>query len=292
MKNLREKYLKLKEEKENKKVKNDPKYLNFFDLPEGKTMTVRFLPDSATDDIFVEFAQHGGELKNSKIGKISCASTSSGQRCPACSHSYEFHKNGEKDEAKLWRRKETYIAQVVVIESPIEVPATEDGNPVKLFRMPFSIKDIIVESVINQTIEDPTANDFVIKKTVNKGGFADYSKSYFKTKESDIPESILSNENLSLYNLSDEIPEPATEKQVQAWLDNAIELHAEKTSDEENEEATQPAKKVAVQSKTTASAVAQPKESEEKQDQKQEQNAQGKTLSRSELMARLNARRA
>ena len=225
---LREKLIKQEQRKEH--GGSDPRFLNYFNLDFGQQMTIRVLPDGGTsDELWLEYSQHGPNLDSQDVENISCAKTSSGERCPACSYSYSFHKEGMKDDAKKWRAKDVNIAQCIVVESPIEISQSPDGNSVKLIYLPYGMKEAMKEAIINQTITDPTACDFVIKKTKNQGGFASYDKSYFKTKESDLPESFLATIEAGtsyLYDLKAQLPEPATAEQVGVWLEKAIELEA------------------------------------------------------------------
>jgi len=225
VKKLREKLIK---DEENKgKNKTDPRFLNYFDLDFNEKMTIRFLPDGGSSgEYWLEYATHGPNLHNPSIEAISCASTSSGERCPACTYSYEFHNDGDRDEAQKWRRKDTSVAQCIVIKSDIEINESEDGNPVKLMYLPYSIKEEIKDSIINGTIDDPINHDFVIKKTKNQGGRASYEKSFFKPNSEDLPDVIVEalEEGVAvLYDLSEELPKAADADEVDAWLEDAIE---------------------------------------------------------------------
>lgn len=238
--------IKNKLEKEgNKKGGNDKRFLNYFDLESNKTMTIRLMPDGGdSEELWLEYSTHGGNLKNPMVDRITCANMND-EKCPACSYSYGLWQNDEKDEAKKWRNKTTYISQCIVIESPIEINQSDDGNMIKLIYLPFGIKEVIKEAIINGTIEDPTEVDFVIKKTKNSGGYSTYDKSFFKTKESDIPTEVLNSigDGTSyLYDISDELPEIATAAEVKVWLDKTIDIveGVESAADIEPEEEVEP----------------------------------------------------
>jgi hypothetical protein len=222
---IREKLI--KKEKESGK-KNDPRFLNYFDLEMGKTMTIRLLPDGGdTGELWLDYATHGKALRNKDVGSISCVYVSDGEKCSVCGYSYGLLQSGDKDGAKKWRRKDVSVGQCVVIESSTEISQSEDNNLVKLIYLPYGMRDVITESIMNGTIEDATAFDLVIKKTKNSGGYADYGKSYFKTKSTNVPDSFL--ESLDdgssyLYDLSKELPEVSTAPQVDEWLKNSIDI--------------------------------------------------------------------
>ena len=229
---------KMQKEKESggKGKKNDPRRLNYFDMKEGEKLKIRFLPDAETGEYWLEYATHGPNLKLRGLDSISCAYTSNGEDCPACAHSFEFYEEGDKTQAQRWRRKETYIGQVLVTDDNpcIEVPEAEDGNPVKLMFIPWGIIEAIQEAIMEERIGEIIDHDFYIKKTSSKGGQASYSKSYFVETESVLDDEILDmfeddDSPVRLFDLSEELPAPSTTDEVEEWLDKAIELD-EKTS--------------------------------------------------------------
>lgn len=224
---LRDKFVKRETEKKTKKG-GDKRFLNYYDLDEGDKMTIRLLPDGGdSGEYWLEYATHGGNLKTRGVESISCAYTSSGEDCPACAHSFEYYNDGDKDEAQRWRRKETYIGQCLVIDSPIEVNETDDENPVKLLYLPYSVIEEITESIMEQKIGEIIDHDFVIKKTVGKNGYAGYGKSYFNTSEEPLSDDVLDmfeDGSLKLFDLSEELPEASSTDDVEEWLDKTIEI--------------------------------------------------------------------
>lgn len=233
---LRNKLQKEREDKENgnKKKKSDTRFLNYYDLEFGQEMVVRLLPDgSGSGDLYKEYETHGPNLKNPSIERISCVYKSSGERCPICYHSYQLNQSGDKEEAKRWRGKQTFISQCLVIDSPIEINESDDQNPVKLMYLPWGMKESIVDAILNGTISDPTEVNFVIKKTKNQGGFASYDKSYFKINDDrDIPDAFaeaLEAGVAYLYDLNEEVPPVATVEESQEWLNNAIAVESGNT---------------------------------------------------------------
>lgn len=227
---LRDKFLKEEEQKENKtsNKKKDPRILNYFDLDFNQTMTIRLLPDGGeSGDLWTLYETHGPNLKNRNIDSISCVYKETGESCSACGYSYGLHTEGNKKEAARWRGKETAIGQCVVVESPIEITPSEDDNLVKLFYVPYGMREAIKEAIVNGIIEDPTTVNFVIKKTKNQGGQASYSKSFFKPNDDEMPDHVvasLSDATSYLYDLSLERPAVSTAVEVQEWLDKAIQI--------------------------------------------------------------------
>ena len=224
---LREKFLKQADDKANKGkgAKKDLRFLNYYDLKYGETITIRLLPDAESEELWLDYSTHGSNLKNRAIKPISCVWDMQGESCPACGHSYSFHEQGDKKEAARWRSKESSVGQCVVVDSPIEIAQAEDGNLVKLIHIPYGIREYIKECVINQTVPDPTAVNLVIKKTENAGKQATYNKTYFNINDDAFPEEVLSSFEVDesyLYDLSKELPPSSTAAEVQTWLDAAI----------------------------------------------------------------------
>jgi hypothetical protein len=231
--NMREEIEKRKSEG-GKKKGGDKRFLNYYDMKVGEKLTVRFLPDPETGEYWAEYATHGPNLKLRGLDGISCAYTSSGEECPACTHSFDYYNDGDKTQAQRWRRKETYIGQVLVMdeEPMIEVNETEDGNPVKLLYIPWGVIEVMQEAIMEERIGEIIDHDFIIKKTEKKGGQANYDKSYFKETEDILPDEVLDafdEGEFTLHDLSKELPAPSTTEDVDEWLEKAIELD-EKTS--------------------------------------------------------------
>ena len=211
----------------------DNRFLNYYNLDFNETVTIRLLPYE--NELFLEYETHGPNLRNPAIGSIACSYKSSGERCPICSHSYNFYSAGDKDEAKRWRGKTTTVAQCIVIDSGnLDVNVSDDKNPIKLIYLPWGMKEAILDPIIDGRVDNPSEVDFVIKKTKNQGGLASYSKSYYNIGgSSDFPEDILEmieNGQAYLYDLNEELPKPSTAKECQEWLDNAIEIDSGKVA--------------------------------------------------------------
>ena len=224
---MKERFTKKSEAKKSGKG-GDKRFLNYFDLKEGEKMTIRLLPDGGNSgEYWLEYATHGGNLKLRGLDSISCAYTSSGENCPACAHSFDYHNDGDKEQAQRWRSKETHIGQCMVVDAPMEINETEDGNPIKLVYLPFSIVEEIQEAIMEGKIGEIMDHEFTIKKTIGKNGFAQYNKSYFNTTEDPLADDILKmfdDGKLNLFDLSEELPAPTSTEEVDEWLEKAIEL--------------------------------------------------------------------
>lgn len=224
--NLREKLIKQQEEENNR---GDPAFLNYFDLKEGEQMEVLLVAD-LNGELFAEYSTHSA--RRNGVKGINCCYTSSGEPCAPCQHGYEIYQSNPNDDAvkkesSEWRKKQHFLGQVIVVKSPIAVPESEDGNLVKKFNMPFSIKEMIVDGIINETVPNPTDRILVIKKTKkNNTEWSTYEKSFFKPMEqSVIPPEFSEAFDAGMirpYNLKAEIPAPTHEAELVEWLEKAL----------------------------------------------------------------------
>lgn len=159
--------------------KDKPEVLPYYKLDFNEKMEVAFIPYE-DGDLFKHFKRHGGNLGVSGVGSVDCIWHSRGESCPACAKGYTYVENGKGTPmSKKWMAKDTFVAQVVVLSAPFDIEPLEDGNEVRLFYMPFAVKEKIIEAFQEGIIEDPTQHTFVIKKTKSAGGEASYQNSYF-----------------------------------------------------------------------------------------------------------------
>ncbi len=224
--NLREKLLKDREEQE-AGSNNDARVLNYFDLQYGEQIEVLLVADDA-GELFYEYSSHTAP-RGSNVRGINCSFSSSREPCCVCDYGWElYQRTNNKDLSGKWRRKNHILGQVLPLNFPktLSIPESEDGNLVKLFYMPWGIKELIVDSLINQTISDPTEHVLVIKKTKNQGGKPAYNKSYFKTEKvvlDPVYEELYANGQIKPYNLKAELPAPTTSQDMETWLRTALE---------------------------------------------------------------------
>ena len=179
---------------------DNPKILPYYKLEFGEKIEVMFLayPDG---DLFKHFKKHGPNLGVGAVGSVDCIYHSRGDSCPACAKGYSYVEDGKGTPmSKKWMAKDYYVAQVVVVNAPFDIPDLEDKNEVRIFYMPFAVMEKIKESYAEGIVEDPTDHIFYIKKSKNQGGNASYANSYFS-------------------------PKPAGEEIFDAFDDAIVELH-------------------------------------------------------------------
>lgn len=204
-------------------TRQDPTVLRYFDLDFGERMRIRLLPATDDNDLYLTYATH----RSNQRGKpaIRCVYESKGESCPACVYGYSLFEKGDEEGSKKWRKRETFVAQCVVIKSDIEIPDTDDGNPVRKIYLPFRVKEMIRNSILNGVIEDPTEHDLIIAKTRGAGDRASYESSMFDGRPREFPEEILDQFEKGtayLYDLTEDMPEAVDSQDVQDWLDDLL----------------------------------------------------------------------
>lgn len=224
----------LKKQIEREDNKNDPRLLPYFNLKDGDKMEVLIVPD-VNGNIWKQFSAHGPNLGVRTAGRIRCAHESTGDECPACQKGFglldlfrETEDETYKEEAKRWFSKDYVLCSVIVLDTPIDIPVSDDGNEVKLWYMPFKVVEHIKQQIKEGQIEpeDLTSTPFVIKATKNKGGRASYEHSYFSRQPVDddvlaaLEDSVI--EPYDYENL--DLVDPATTgNEVEEWLVSAEE---------------------------------------------------------------------
>lgn len=206
------------------KREDNPKILPYYKLETGEKLEVMFQPYE-DGDLFKHFKKHGPNMGVASVGSVECIFHSRGESCPACAKGYSYVEDGKGTPmSKKWMAKDYYVAQVVVIDAPFDMPELEDGNQMRIFYMPFAVMEKIKESYAEGIVEDPTDHVFVIKKTENQGGNASYANSFFRPKPAgdDIYEAF-EDATIELHDLVEEgiQPEEATTEEVEEWVEKA-----------------------------------------------------------------------
>ena len=191
-----------------------------WNMDEGHTATVRFLPDGDSKNTFfwveramikLPFAGIKGEAESKQTTvQIPCVEMW-GESCPILSEvrTWFKDKNLEDMGRKYWKKR-SYIFQGFVRENPIGEDKTPD-NPIRRFIIGPQIFQIIKSALMDPDMtEMPTdyaaGLDFRISKTT-KGGYADYSTSKWARKESALTEDeALALEKHGLFDLSGFLP--------------------------------------------------------------------------------------
>jgi|TARA_B100001287_G_scaffold263172_1_gene253780 hypothetical protein len=200
----------------------------FWNIPEGTTSTLRFLPDANKDNTFfwVERAMiklpfpgiKGQADTKPTIVQVPCMEMFN-EPCPVLAEVRTWFKDPAlEDMGRKYWKKRSYIFQGFVVNSTLDEETTPE-NPIRRFVINPSIFNIIRSALMNPEMEDlPTDNesgrDFKLTKT-QKGGYADYSTSTWSFKARSLGESERSAiDQYGLHNLSDYMPKKPSQEEL------------------------------------------------------------------------------
>lgn len=206
--------------------KEDNRFLNYYDLKENQKMEILLLPDPSGELIY-SYETHGPNMRLPGAGSVRCSYESSDESCPACGIGWEAYQKGDKEESAKWMRKETIVAQCVVLNSPIEIPDNPDDNLVKLIYLPSKVRDMINNAITEEIIGNPTEHVLHLKKTKNDGGMNSYESSWFTQAVYEPDQDLIDavEEDLVRPYSFDElledgtIPSPTSADEVQEWVE-------------------------------------------------------------------------
>lgn len=196
-----------------------------WNIPEGSTARVRFLPDADPKNSFfwveramirLPFAGIKGQADSKPvIVQVPCMEMY-GEACPVLAEVRPWFKDPSLEEMgrKYWKKK-SYLFQGFVRENALADDKTPE-NPIRRFVISPQIFNLVKNALLDPEMENlPTdyqaGLDFNIKKT-SKGGYADYNTSTWSRKESALTaQEAAAIEQYGLYNLSDFLPKKPTE---------------------------------------------------------------------------------
>jgi len=201
-----------------------------WNMDEGTTATVRFLPDADNKNTFFWVERQiiklpfngvkGDPNFKQTVVQVPCVEMyNDGSTCPILAEVRPWYKDESlKELANKYWKKRSYLFQGFVRQNPIGDDTTP-ANPIRRFIISPQIFTIIKSSLMDPEMEElPTdfmrGLDFNIKKT-SKGGYADYSTSNWARKESALTEAEQAAiEAHGLYNLTDFLPKKPTDAEL------------------------------------------------------------------------------
>jgi hypothetical protein len=201
----------------------------FWNLKEGETATLRFLPDGDENNTFfwqerlmikLPFAGIKGETDSRPVQvQVPCMEMY-GDTCPVLSEVRPWFKDPKLEDLgrKYWKKR-SYVFQGFVTDNPLAEDTTPD-NPIRRFIIGPQIFQIIKGALMDPDMSemptDYTAGvDFRITKT-SKGGYADYSTSTWARRERPLSEDeYKAIEAHGLFNLSDYLPKKPSDVEVE-----------------------------------------------------------------------------
>jgi len=200
----------------------------FWNIKEGETATLRFLPDgNATNDFFwaerlmikLPFSGVKGDTSSRPVQvQVPCMEMY-GESCSILNEVRGWFKDASlEDMGRKYWKKRSYIMQGFVTDNPLTDDNTPE-NPIRRFIIGPQIFQIIKQSLLDPDMEelptDYTAGvDFRLNKT-SKGGYADYGTSNWARRERPLGDAEMNAINThGLFNLSDFLPKKPTDVEI------------------------------------------------------------------------------
>ena len=200
----------------------------FWNMKEGESSTLRFLPDGDESNTFfwkerlmikLPFAGVKGETDSRPVQvQIPCMEMY-GDSCEILNEVRGWFKDPSlEDMGRKYWKKRSYIFQGFVTENALSEDSTPE-NPIRRFIIGPQIFQIIKQALMDPDMEelptDYTAGvDFRLNKTT-KGGYADYSTSSWARRERPLGDAEMKAiEAHGLFNLNDFLPKKPSEVEV------------------------------------------------------------------------------
>ncbi len=204
----------------NRQSGGDNSIYPFWNISEGSSATLRFLPDGSADNTFfwqerlvikLPFAGVKGETDSRPVQvQIPCMEMY-GETCNILNEVRGWFKDSSlEDMGRKYWKKRSYIFQGFVTDNPLSDDQTPE-NPIRRFIIGPQIFQIIKQALMDPDMEelptDYTAGvDFRLNKT-SKGGYADYSTSNWAARERPLSDVEMNAVNTNgLFTLSDFLP--------------------------------------------------------------------------------------
>ena len=200
----------------------------FWNMAEGTTASLRFLPDGDNNNTFfwrerlmikLPFAGVKGETDSKPVQvQIPCMEMY-GESCAILNEVRGCFKDPSLEEMgrKYWKKR-SYLFQGFVTDDPLKEESVPE-NPIRRFIIGPQIFQIIKQALMDPDMEElPTdytsGIDFRLNKT-SKGGFADYSTSNWARRERPLNDKEMHAINtFGLFSLNDFLPKKPTDVEV------------------------------------------------------------------------------
>jgi len=200
----------------------------FWNMQEGTSATLRFLPDGNPDNTFfwverlmikLPFAGVKGDTGSKPVQvQVPCMEMY-GDSCSILQEVRGWFKDPSlEDMGRKYWKKRSYIFQGFVTDNPLTDDEAPE-NPIRRFIIGPQIFQIIKQALMDPDMEelptDYTAGvDFRLNKT-SKGGYADYSTSNWARRDRPLGDAEMAAVNThGLFNLNDFLPKKPGEIEV------------------------------------------------------------------------------
>ena len=200
-----------------------------WNIAEGTSATVRFLPDADPNNTFfwieramikLPFAGVKGETNSKPVTvQVPCMEMW-GETCPILTEVRPWFKDKSLEDMgrKYWKKK-SYLFQGFVVDSQYKEDGKSPENPIRRFIIGSQIFNIVKAALLDPDMEEmPTdyvrGTDFRITKT-SKGGYADYSTSNWARRERALDEAEQAAiKQYGVFNLKDFLPKKPGEVEL------------------------------------------------------------------------------
>ena len=199
-----------------------------WNMEEGNSATLRFLPDGNTKNTFfwaeramikLPFNGVKGEMESKQVQvQVPCVEMW-GDNCQILAEVRTWFKDKSlEDMGRKYWKKRSYIFQGFVRENPMSDDKAPE-NPIRRFIIGPQIFATIKSALMDPELEEMPTDylrglDFRITKT-SKGGYADYNTSKWARKESALTEAEQAAvEKYGLFNLGDFLPKKPSDVEL------------------------------------------------------------------------------
>jgi hypothetical protein len=228
MPSLAEIRAKLQQSQQTSSVSGDNSVYPHWNIQEGQTATLRFLPDGDSSNTFfwveraminLPFSGVVGDTGSKPITvQIPCMEMW-GESCPILTEVRPWFKDKALEEMgrKYWKKR-SYLFQGFVVDSKLQEDNVPE-NPIRRFLISSQIYNIVKNALMDTEIDElPTdyvrGLDFKIVKTA-KGGYADYSTSTWARRERPLSEKeVEAIEKYGLFDLKEFLPKKPSEVEI------------------------------------------------------------------------------
>jgi len=191
----------------------------FWNIPEGSTALVRFLPDADPENPWFWAERQTIKLpfdgtingdsptKNTVTVTVPCVDMF-GDMCPIIAETKPWWKDEDKKEAaRLYYKRRSFITQAFVVNSPVE-EQNKPENPIRrlilgnelIQKLKAGMADVEMEYL---PTDYQSGTDFKIKKT-KKGEYNNYGTSEWSRRSRPLSEAeVIALEQFKLFNLAD-----------------------------------------------------------------------------------------
>jgi hypothetical protein len=213
---------------------------NFWNMNNDEEAIVRFLPNKDENDPwwFHEYKYHEVWVDGKKRN-LNCLSNY-GEKCPLCDKAQEYYANNNVPMGRKLYRKISWLGQVIVIKDPLPIDPEVGKNANGEYRT-VSISKQVYDALIGSIKDDlddsehlPTdyeyGTNFIIKKfskkvTLDNGKSseqADYSRSRFAKKQTELDEDMVELAKEKLVVLSTLMPSKPEVSYLKQQLDLSL----------------------------------------------------------------------